>query len=191
MNDFFCWLRVLTLLLILSFSTIASSHNKVVVIPMAGEDVPAEIIPSAPITNVNTSTDNYVFQIALTGGTFPIFIDLLTATDKTTSLMWQRQDDATGRTWDGAWDYCANLELSGQNDWRLPTIVELMSIVDYGAISPPTIDNIAFINTRNRFYWSSTGYVSDSSRAWAVNFFSGNVISVSKASFDADVRCVR
>ena len=78
-----------------------------------------------------------------------------TVTDNTTGLMWQKQDDGVRRTWDQALEYCKGLSLGGHSDWRLPTVKELQSIVDY-AKHNPAIDTMFFPDTKASVYWSST-----------------------------------
>ena len=112
-----------------------------------------------------------------------------TVTDNVTGLMWQQEDDDTTRTWDDATSYCEDLALSGYSDWRLPSAMELMSIVDYGTYSP-SIDTTYFSGTSASYYWSSTTLANDTSYAWGVGFSYGNVGNGSKSS-GYYVRCVR
>ncbi len=50
-----------------------------------------------------------------------------TISDSLTNLQWQQKDD--GKTCD--WSYCQNLELADYKDWRLQSVKELQTIVDY------------------------------------------------------------
>lgn len=59
--------------------------------------------------------------------------------------------------------------LCGFNDWRVPTLPELASLVDFGRASP-AIDIGYFPNTKDGFYWSGTPDVKLEITAWAVNF---------------------
>jgi len=59
----------------------------------------------------------------------------------------------------------------GYSDWRLPTLKELHTIVNYE--SSPTINTAYFPNTQPSFYWSSTASVGYDYRAWCVGFDDG------------------
>ncbi len=109
-----------------------------------------------------------------------------TVTDNNTELVWQKDDDTITRIWDEAVNYCENLSLSGYTDWRLPTKMELLSIIDYGR-SEPSIDLSFFPNTKASPYWSSTANTNES---LIVNFRYGEVLYANKLN-QGYVRCVR
>jgi hypothetical protein len=66
-----------------------------------------------------------------------------TVLDLNTDLMWQKTTDAKpdsleGRvTWYEAGDYSARLRLGGHDDWRVPSIKELISLVDANGTMTP------------------------------------------------------
>lgn len=54
-----------------------------------------------------------------------------TISDPATGLLWQQTSPSSSLTWDDANAYCANLSLGGySHGWRLPSRVELESILD-------------------------------------------------------------
>ena len=110
--------------------------------------------------------------------------------DDVTGLRWQRTLPSASYTWSDAKAYCATLTLEGVPGWRLPTVIELLSISDFGR-SNPAIDTVAFPGTPAvAFFWSSTPYAADPGRAWGVH--SGTGYDSSKATTDTwRVRCVR
>jgi len=115
--------------------------------------------------------------------------------DGKTGLMWARDGDEEGcnwgqqTDWDSAIDWCNNLDFAGYDDWRLPNVKELQSIVDYGTWGP-AIDTTYFIYTKSNFYWSSTTFDYNTYYAWGVNFYSGPVSTNNKTD-DYYVRAVR
>ena len=97
-----------------------------------------------------------------------------TVTDQCTGLMWQKLNgnDGIGLNWCSALDYCENLELAGHDDWRLPNMRELESLVDYGRFAP-AIHSI--FSALSAVYWSSTSSAGNRNYAWYVYFFDGDV----------------
>ena len=94
-----------------------------------------------------------------------------TVTDEATGLTWMKTDSGKGLDWPQALAYAENQKLGGHSDWRLPTVKELQSLVDYSR-SPDTTDSAAidpvFLATsitneggEKDFaqYWSSTTHV--------------------------------
>ncbi len=73
--------------------------------------------------------------------------------------------------------------------WRLPNIKELLSIVDYGRVSP-AINTSYFPNTRTGYYWSSTADQNNLDSIWAVTFGNGRP-SPDWMGNDYYLRCVR
>lgn len=80
-------------------------------------------------------------------------------------------------------------DLCGHNDWRLPTVNELSSLIDSGASAGPTIDTGWFPNTLSSVYWTFSPYSSYSHSAWAVNFANGSIVG--NLNKDADLHYVR
>ncbi len=120
-------------------------------------------------------------------------------TDHNTNLQWQ--DDVSVKnltTWSDTNTTCENLTLGGYDDWRVPNIDELETIVDYGRYwgddkgSIGAINEV-FKNTANtawQEYWSSTAYLSYINYAWIVNFNEGYDYRYDTYS-PSSVRCVR
>ncbi len=109
------------------------------------------------------------------------------ATDGVTGLVWETGVSTFNRRWDEAASYCAGLGVGGHLDWRLPSLVELSSIVDYGRENPASV-NLG--GTPGAFYWSGDAH--DGASSWGINFntglatwFSNSVPGLTR------VRCVR
>lgn len=112
--------------------------------------------------------------------------------DQVTGLVWQAAVPPSTHTWDGAKAYCANLELGGFTDWRVPSRIELISIVDYTIAKPgPVVAAVAFPNTPNTVFWTASPVaLYGSSRAWYVEFDNGFAFTEA-TSAEYNVRCVR
>ena len=105
--------------------------------------------------------------------------------DKLTGLMWAKNGSASGqKNWADAKTYPNTLSLCGYNDWRLPTIKELASLVNFLDTNSPAswLNNNGFNNIQQDNYWSSTVdyYPVGSASAWYVNMFNGFVGSTNQ-----------
>lgn len=161
----------------LTIITIASpkalAHNKVVVIPMAGDD--AKIKPFAPLAAESPADSDYT-------------LGQNTVIDNVTGLEWER-DESTPPTWEDALSYCSGLDIDSKDDWRVPSPQELQSLVDYGTDSP-AINVDAFPYATASYYWSVASGASDNGVAWAVYFSYGYLHRNGKTG-SYKVRCVR
>lgn len=91
-----------------------------------------------------------------------------TISDNSTGLMWMKDDNRKGLIWQEALKYANDSEFAGYSDWRLPTVKELQSIVDYSrapdktnsASISPMFNCSEIIDEGGKsnypFYWSST-----------------------------------
>ncbi len=145
-----------------------------------------------------------------------------TVTDNVTGLMWQQSPDTDGDgdidaddklSYDMAVARAVTLKLGGYTDWRLPTIKELYSLVDFHGIAPggdegtDTSGMIPFIDTAffdfaygdasageriiDAQYASSTLYVAntandDGRTLFGVNFADGRIKDYGLTMFDRD-----
>lgn len=110
-----------------------------------------------------------------------------TVSDINTGLIWQQVGSNSWYTWQGAINYCSELELGGSPSWRLPSLIELESIVDSTGV--PAMINPVFSSAPSN-YWSSTSHAEDPDLAWRVSFSSGVPHGWEKLSHSY-VRCVR
>jgi hypothetical protein len=129
-----------------------------------------------------------------------------TLTDNGSGLTWEKKTDANVNEvypWSGALAYVAALNamnggqgFAGHNDWRLPNVRELQTILDYSRTKPmihpafgPTMGILNFVD-----FWSSTSWVSDyyapKFNAWGVDFLDGGRLAFGKTSA-LRVRAVR
>jgi hypothetical protein len=110
-----------------------------------------------------------------------------TVTDNVTKLIWQKEPPSTVfPSFDATKTYCAALVLGGYDDWRIPTRIELVSIVDYGR-THPALDPVFGAGP-------SVNYVAmpgvNQATPWTVGFFEGSATRSGYSNTNV-VRCVR
>jgi len=115
--------------------------------------------------------------------------------DDFTLLTWERwPDQSQTRNFDASVAYCVGKAGSG---WRLPTVKELLTIVDEetngtfegGEIVYRAIDRNAFPNTARANFWTASPHHTKP-EVWVVNFETGLTGSRGKTE-QAYVRCVK
>jgi hypothetical protein len=109
-----------------------------------------------------------------------------TVTDESTGLMWQQETPTKETTLNQSITYCKKLKLGGYTDWRLPTIKELNTIVDYNRCNP-AIDSDLFPNTPPLTYWTSTIRQIHAGYNWVIEFATGGT----GGGYTQDKMCVR
>jgi len=122
--------------------------------------------------------------------------------DNYTGLIWQRDGNASALlSGDEATSYCGSLALGGRNDWRLPSVRELATLVDEALVAP-AINRAMFPNTHfgarsNNWYWAYGGVRNNASAHWALNFddgftgFNAGAAGAWNYFTQAYVKCVR
>lgn len=138
-----------------------------VLTPMVSEAVQSQIChsywpkASTPISRFTNNTDG-------------------TVTDSVTGLTWKRCSEGligalcesglpTTYTWQEALKVGAASSFAGKNDWRLPNIKELATIVERQC-TMPAINQIVFPATPTMSFWSSTPYDANPAFAWNIYF---------------------
>jgi hypothetical protein len=104
--------------------------------------------------------------------------------DKETGLVWERVPDDEKKLWDAAIVYSYTKVIAGRKGWRLPTIEELLSLVDPMHNNPTLPAGHPFINVKVDYvYWSSTlGMTQRPNSAWGYNFGNGDTSNVLKSA---------
>ena len=105
-------------------------------------------------------------------------------TVKVGDLEWQADVPDEEFTWEGAKAYAASLG----DGWRLPTVRELLSLVDYETHNPACS---VFPDCPSEWFWSSSPVSGLSTFAWLVYFGYGGSSYANGVSSTYRVRCVR
>jgi hypothetical protein len=118
-----------------------------------------------------------------------------TVRDNVTGLIWQKTVTSTQAfTWTDAQAYCTSLTLAGRT-WRLPTRIELLSLVDFTRTSP-AINTTAFPGVPGgKYHWTASPWVvsqisTKPQDSWIVNFFEGLTSNAGDRTQAEYARCV-
>lgn len=109
--------------------------------------------------------------------------------DRFTSLEWQRDPSAARMLLADARASCTALALAG-GGWRMPSIKELLTLLDTTTMAPTRWYVPAFGRTVMRETWSNTMAVTGTDEYWTVDFGTAGA-STSREGLANGVRCVR
>lgn len=99
--------------------------------------------------------------------------------DKETGLVWEKSPQAESDTWANVCFRCLNNAVGGRRGWRLPSVVELTTLLDPSVAPVPTGGLLLpaghpFTSVQSANYWSATTTADDPTRAWFVFFEDGH-----------------
>ena len=157
-------------------------------------DVFFAVDDGAGVWNVATGTSTALARCVR--GTAPsgaLTVGTDVVTDSMTKLVWQSTElESDARNWQEALDYCETLSHAGKEDWRLPNIKELATLVDESATVAPVIA-ADFGASPATVYWSSTPARSFGGERFAIALETAFGISPSLKMTEsaAAARCVR
>jgi len=104
--------------------------------------------------------------------------------DRETGLVWQQNPTLTSINstidWLSAGRVCSSTNVSNRFGWRLPTLLELETLIDSSvpATGPALPSGNPFSNVhfeQGTYYWSATPFSDDTTLAWVVTFNVGDV----------------
>ncbi|MEQ1845895.1 MAG: DUF1566 domain-containing protein [Nitrospira sp.] len=110
--------------------------------------------------------------------------------DNNTGLVWEQSPAmlTPGPTWSDARLQCVDKNVGGTRGWRLPSVVELASLID-PSLPPPFIPGV-FTGVHLGPYWSATSNAESSTTKFAINFQDG-LVGLSSKSTSNYLWCVR
>ena len=106
-----------------------------------------------------------------------------TVTDALTGLMWLKSPPALpAGTWSDTLDYANNLSHGGYEDWRIPNINELSSLVDLSLPSMAGwLNGSGFENIQGLYYWTGTTAPAATGNAYYVSMVDGFINNRAKS----------
>lgn len=129
----------------------------------------------------------------------PRFIDRGngTVSDTLTGLMWLKNANPCGeKNWRGAVDYCVGFSYGGHSDWRLPSTLELASLLSFSESRPALPRGHPFSRVKKDQYgycgnyWTGTTWPIASDMAWRTGLTDGdcNTYMISEQGYVWPVR---
>ena len=109
--------------------------------------------------------------------------------DNNTGLVWERNPVAPFFSWSAATGQCLSRTVGGTTGWRLPSIVELLSVRD-PSLPAPYVPGSVFTGVQLSTYWTATTAADDATFAWNYDFLTNSIPAGLKTG-SGHVWCVR
>jgi hypothetical protein len=134
--------------------------------------------PTLPRTRQQTSRYDYddgYYEVGYPGATRFVDVGNNMVYDRATGLTWIKDESAlgapfdAGMTWQNALNNCQSLSHGGwSTGWRLPNIVELLTLLDFESLVAPCI--LSPFTAATGYYWSGTQRYPGAAQALLVRF---------------------
>lgn len=99
--------------------------------------------------------------------------------DRTTQLIWERSPSTSEITWSTAQTRCSLKSVGGQTGWRLPSFIELMTLIEptlhQNSSLPALPPGHPFHRIKAGPYWTSDTSPSEPAQAYAVDLLRADV----------------
>ena len=111
--------------------------------------------------------------------------------DKETQLVWARKSSTFRTFWGDAREQCTRITIGDRMGWRLPSIHELLSLMNLtqDGLALPT--SHPFQNIQENSYWTATTNAENTNLAWIARLSDGTVSFDAKEIPDKFFLCVR
>ena len=105
--------------------------------------------------------------------------------DRTTQLIWERSPNSNEVTWSTAQTRCALKTVGGQSGWRLPSFIELMTVIEPSPHQPSSLPALPaghpFQNVKAVAYWTNDASSTEPGQAYTVDLLQADVLSRQKS----------
>ena len=97
------------------------------------------------------------------------FLPAVIIDDTFTNLEWVGATPGYVMTWDEALGYANDSTIAKLDDWRLPNVNELESLLNYSQATDTWLESLGFQSITDASYWTSTTYLASTGYAYCID----------------------